>query len=75
MTIRQPVTISAAELLARREALGLTQAQLAAALGMQRRQIIRYETGAAPVPTLVAHASAWLLLNPPGRAAAPPSRR
>ena len=36
-----------------RAALGLTQAALARALGVTRRQIIRYETGEQPVSKTV----------------------
>ena len=43
------------EFRALRKRLGLTQAQLAApaALGMSRDQILRYETGRAPIPRVV----------------------
>lgn len=49
----QPVKITAKELARRREALGLTQSELAAALGMGRRQIQRFEAGQWPAPALV----------------------
>lgn len=42
-----------AEFRALRRRLGLTQAQLAAALGMSRDQILRYEAGRAPIPRVV----------------------
>jgi transcriptional regulator with XRE-family HTH domain len=47
-----------------RERLGLTQAQVAAALGRERRQIIKYELGDAPVPRIVALAMVALEDHP-----------
>ena len=37
----------------KRAALGLTQIELAGALGLTRRQIIRYETGEQPISKTV----------------------
>ena len=53
-----------ADFRAARETLGLTQAQLADALGMQRRQIIRLEAGETPITPLHEYAVRWLLSAP-----------
>lgn len=62
-----------ADFRAARETLGLTQAQLADALGMQRRQIIRLEAGETPITQLHEYAMRWLLSAPrqPNAANAP----
>lgn len=54
-----------ADFRAARETLGLTQAQLAEALGMQRRQIIRLEAGETPIKPLHEYAVRWLLTSHP----------
>jgi DNA-binding XRE family transcriptional regulator len=45
--------MTGAELRASRQQLSLTQAQLAAALDLQRDSIIRYESGKWPIPQVV----------------------
>lgn len=46
--------MTAQELIAERLKKHYTQSGLAKALGMERRQIIRYEQGVSPVPSEVA---------------------
>ena len=48
------MTTTAEVMRTKRQALGLTQAQLAEAAGVGRRQIRRYEAGDAQPPLLVA---------------------
>lgn len=44
------------ELRSAREALGMTQPQLAQALGYSRTHVVRLETGALPITTVLAWA-------------------
>jgi len=53
------------ELKKTRQALGLSQEQLAEKLGYTRRSVIRYEDGSSPVPSVVEMALKQLA-NPPG---------
>jgi len=48
-----------------RQALGLSQEQLAAKLGYTRRSVIRYEDGSSPIPAVVEMALQQLA-SPPG---------
>ncbi len=57
----QPFTLPRADFIAAREELGLTQKVLAERLGLQRRQILRYESGESEVPTVVAFSVRYLL--------------
>ena len=54
-----------ADFRAARETLGLTQAQLAADLGLQRRQIMRLEAGESPIKPLHEYAVRYLLITAP----------
>lgn len=51
-----------------RQSLGLTQTQLAEALGISRPSIARYEAGTLPIPQVVALACEALKANRPASA-------
>ena len=57
------ITMSSADFRAWREGLGLTLDGAAEALGISRRMIAYYETGAQPVPRVVALATRGLLVE------------
>lgn len=60
----QPYTMPADEFRALRARLELSQSALADRLGIERRQVQRYEAGDATVPSVVAFALLYLVQAP-----------
>ena len=53
-------TLAPLDFIALRRTAGLTQDEFADAIGVHRVSLIRYETGAAPIPKTIEMAARWV---------------